>query len=56
MATALKDMEPAIDPLDVSRAELYRDDTWHEPFRKLRAEAPPARDTAYPSIQRDEAQ
>lgn len=40
MATALKDMEPAIDPLDVSRAELYRDDTWHEPFRKLRAEAP----------------
>ncbi|PAX08367.1 cytochrome P450 [Sphingomonas lenta] len=40
MATALKDMEPAIDLLDVSRAELYRDDTWHEPFRRLRAEAP----------------
>ncbi len=28
------------DPLDVSRAELYRDDTWHAPFRQLRAEAP----------------
>lgn len=31
---------PAIDPLDVSRAELYRDDTWHAPFKRLRAEAP----------------
>ena len=30
----------APDPLDVSRAELYRDDTWHAPFRQLRAEAP----------------
>ena len=29
-----------VDPLDVSRAELYRDDTWHEPFAKLRATAP----------------
>ena len=29
-----------VDPLDVSRAELYRDDTWHEPFRTLRATAP----------------
>ena len=28
------------DPLDVSRAELYRDDAWHEPFRTLRANAP----------------
>jgi cytochrome P450 len=28
------------DPFDVSRAELYVTDTWHEPFRKLRAEAP----------------
>ncbi len=26
-----------VDPLDVSRPELYRDDTWHEPFRELRA-------------------
>ena len=41
MATALKNtVEPAVDPLDVSRAEFYRDDTWHEPFRRLRAEAP----------------
>ena len=30
----------AVDPLDVTRADLYRDDTWHEPFRRLRAEAP----------------
>ena len=29
-----------IDPLDVSRKELYRDHQWHEPFRRLRAEAP----------------
>jgi cytochrome P450 len=29
-----------VDPLDMSRAELYRDDTWHAPFAKLRAEAP----------------
>lgn len=32
--------EPAVDPLDVTRPELYRDDQWHEPFRRLRAEAP----------------
>jgi cytochrome P450 len=30
----------AVDPLDVSRAELYRDDVWREPFAQLRAEAP----------------
>lgn len=30
----------AVDPLDVSRAELYRDDVWQEPFAKLRATAP----------------
>ena len=29
-----------VNPLDVSRAELYRDDTWLAPFRRLRAEAP----------------
>ena len=29
-----------IDPLDVSRAELYRDDTWQAPFEELRANAP----------------
>jgi cytochrome P450 len=32
--------EEFIDPLDVSRAELYREHKWHEPFRRLRAEAP----------------
>ncbi|BCA60494.1 cytochrome P450 [Sphingomonas sp. HMP6] len=30
----------AIDPLDVSRPELYRDDVWQAPFRELRATAP----------------
>ncbi|GAA4761342.1 cytochrome P450 [Stakelama sediminis] len=30
----------AVDPLDVSRPELYRDDCWQEPFARLRAEAP----------------
>ncbi len=30
----------AIDPFDVSRAELYAEDRWQEVFRKLRAEAP----------------
>ena len=29
-----------VDPLDVTRAELYRDDTWYAPFKQLRAEAP----------------
>lgn len=28
------------DRWDVSRAELYRDGTWHEPFRELREQAP----------------
>jgi cytochrome P450 len=41
MATAIKEQfEATVDPLDVSRAELYRDDVWQEPFRTLRAEAP----------------
>ena len=42
MATLAKEAASAIrhDPFDVSRPELYRDDTWHEPFRRLRAEAP----------------
>jgi len=31
---------PAPDPLDVSRGELYRDDSWQAPFARLRAEAP----------------
>jgi cytochrome P450 len=29
-----------LDPFDVSRPELYRDDTWQETFRQLRAESP----------------
>ena len=29
-----------VDPLDVSRAELYRDDLWQAPFKQLRAESP----------------
>lgn len=42
MATLAKDAIPFApgDPFDVSRAELYRDDTWREVFRQLRAEAP----------------
>lgn len=40
MATLASETTPMVDPLDVTRAELYRDDTWHEPFRQLRAEAP----------------
>ncbi|WP_066799029.1 cytochrome P450 [Sphingomonas soli] len=41
MATlATGPLENVVDPLDVSRPELYRDDTWHEPFRELRAKAP----------------
>lgn len=32
--------ERIVDPLDVSRPELYRDDTWHAPFAELRATAP----------------
>ena len=42
MATLAQEMTETfpVDPLDVSRAELYRDDTWQEPFRRLRAEAP----------------
>lgn len=47
MATLAKDSgasEPvstaAVDPLDVSRPELYRDDVWQVPFKRLRAESP----------------
>jgi cytochrome P450 len=40
MATAMKLDQPALDPLDVSRAEFYRDDTWQAPFERLRAESP----------------
>ncbi|WP_066548015.1 MULTISPECIES: cytochrome P450 [unclassified Sphingomonas] len=42
MATIATETEAgtAADPFDVTRPELYRDDTWHAPFRKLRADAP----------------
>lgn len=42
MATLAADPARAstIDPFDVSRAELYRDDVWQAPFRQLRAESP----------------
>lgn len=40
MATLARDVSAAVDPFDVSRPELYRDDTWREPFARLRAEAP----------------
>ena len=40
MATVLEATKAAIEPIDVSLAELYKEDRWQEPFRKLRAEAP----------------
>ena len=41
MATLAPDAPvQAVDPLDVSRPELYRDDEWQAPFRELRATAP----------------
>lgn len=40
MATVLEATKAAIEPIDVSLAELYAEDRWQEPFRKLRAEAP----------------
>ncbi len=40
LKTVLNDIEPQHDPRDVTRAELYSTDTWQEPFRELRANAP----------------
>ncbi len=40
MATFARSAQHAVDPLDVSRAELYRDDVWQAPFRELREHAP----------------
>ncbi len=41
MATAFKlETEVEVDPLDVSRPELYAEDRWQEPFRELRAHHP----------------
>ncbi|KQT32308.1 cytochrome [Sphingomonas sp. Leaf412] len=39
MATLARDIR-ASDPFDVSRAELYRDDTWPEVFAAMRAQDP----------------
>jgi len=41
MATLAKEADARmVDPLDVSRPELYRDDVWQAPFRELRAKSP----------------
>ncbi len=41
MATAFKpEVESEIDPLDVTRAEMWAEDRWQEPFRELRANNP----------------
>ncbi|MCU6455654.1 cytochrome P450 [Sphingomonas sp. A2-49] len=40
MATLMRAADAGVDPFDVSRAELYRDDVWQAPFARLRAEAP----------------
>jgi cytochrome P450 len=40
MATQHNLSDTMVDPLDVTRPELYSDDCWHEPFAQLRAEAP----------------
>jgi cytochrome P450 len=40
MASLAIEPETAVDPLDVSRAELWRDYQWREPFAELRAKSP----------------
>ena len=43
MATAFQvenEVAAPADPLDVTRPSLYHNDTWHAPFRELRAKAP----------------
>ncbi|MEK6637814.1 MAG: cytochrome P450 [Pseudomonadota bacterium] len=43
MATAFQvenEVVAKVDPLDVTRPHLYHDDTWHAPFRELRAKTP----------------
>ncbi len=40
MATLAVEPEIVVDPLDVSRAELWRDYQWREPFAELRAQSP----------------
>ena len=40
MATVVREAPAQPHPLDVSRAELWREDRWQEPMRQLRAESP----------------
>ena len=40
MATQILEAPEAVNPLDVSRAELWSEDRWQEPMRQLRAESP----------------
>ena len=40
MASLAAEPETFVDPLDVSRAELWRDYQWREPFAELRATSP----------------
>ena len=40
MASLAIEPEVAVDPLDVSRAEIWRDYQWREPFAELRATSP----------------
>ncbi|HMN53246.1 MAG TPA: cytochrome P450 [Sphingopyxis sp.] len=40
MATVIRQDPDIINPLDISRAELWREDRWQEPMRQLRAESP----------------
>ena len=40
MATVLKETAQDANPWDVSRAELYTQDVWQEPFRQMREQSP----------------
>lgn len=40
MATQIRPASETVNPLDLSRAELWRNDVWQEPMRQLRAELP----------------
>ncbi len=40
MATQIRPASETVNPLDLSRAELWRNDVWQEPMRQLRAESP----------------
>lgn len=40
MATQIRPASETANPLDLSRAELWRNDVWQEPMRQLRAESP----------------